>query len=67
MNVMWRRSMELLTVGVVGDAAASCVPQLPQNRALGACSTPQDGHRGASGAPHCAQNLAPGGGTVPQA
>jgi hypothetical protein len=67
MKVMCRRSIAALTVGAVAGAAASCVPQLPQNLALGGCSVPHDGQRGASGAPHCAQNFAPGGGTVPHA
>jgi hypothetical protein len=65
MNVMWRRSIAALTVVAAVGAAVSCVPQLPQNLALAACSVPHDGQRGASGAPHCEQNFAPGGGTVP--
>jgi len=64
---MCLRSIAALTVGAAAGAAASCVPQLPQNLAPGACSVPQEGQRGASAAPHCAQNFAPGGGTVPQA
>jgi len=62
---MCRRSIAALTVVAAAGAAASCVPQLPQNLAFGACSAPHDGHRGASGAPHCAQNFDPGGGKVP--
>jgi len=65
MNVMCRRSIAAVTVGAAAGAAASWVPQLPQYLAFGEYSVPHDGQRGASGAPHCAQNLAPGGGTVP--